>query len=113
MDEMKRIEDAAKDADLVLTGEGRLDGQTAMGKAPAGIAKLAKQYGKPVAALAGSVKKEASACHEQGIDAYFSILQKPASLEEAMDRETAKANMADTAEEVYRLFACARRLSRQ
>ncbi len=111
--EETRIEDAVKDADLVLTGEGRLDGQTAMGKAPAGIAKLAKQYGKPVAALAGSVKKEASACHEQGIDAYFSILQKPASLEEAMDQETARANMADTAEEVYRLFACARRLSRQ
>ena len=43
-----KLEEALKDADVVVTGEGRLDGQTAMGKAPVGVAKLAKKYHKPV-----------------------------------------------------------------
>ena len=91
-------------ADLVITGEGRLDGQTAMGKAPVGVARLAKQYGKPVLAFAGSVTKEAVACNESGIDAFFPILRRISTLEEAMDPQTAKENLADTAQQVFRLW---------
>ena len=57
------LEEKIRTADLVITGEGRLDGQTAMGKTPVGVARLAKKYGKPVIALGGSVLPEARACH--------------------------------------------------
>lgn len=99
-----RLEEALKDADLVITGEGRLDGQTAMGKAPVGVAKLAKTYHLPVLAFAGSVTKEAKKCNDNGIDAYFPILRTIATLEEAMDPETAGENLADTVEQVMRLY---------
>ena len=59
-----------KDADVVVTGEGRLDHQTAMGKAPVGVAKLGRKYGAKTIAFAGSVTKEAVACNEVGIDVY-------------------------------------------
>ena len=98
------MEKYIKEADLIITGEGRLDGQTAMGKAPVGVARLAKRYGKPVVAFAGGVTRDAKACNSEGITAYFSIVQGAVSLEEAMKRENAEANMADTAEQVYRLF---------
>ena len=64
--------DDVKDADVVITGEGRLDGQTVMGKAPIGVAKIAKKYGKPVIAFAGCVTPDAVKCNEHGIDAFFS-----------------------------------------
>lgn len=102
--EETRLEEKLKDADIVITGEGRLDGQTAMGKAPIGVAKLAKQYGKTVIAFAGSVAKEARECNQQGIDAYFPILPSVITLEEAMKPEHAKMNLSDTAEQVYRLY---------
>lgn len=99
-----RLEDYVKDADMVVTGEGRLDGQTAMGKAPVGVAGLAKKYGKPVVAFAGSVTKDAVECNKNGIDAFFPILRGIVTLEEAMKPDTAKANLADTAEQVFRLW---------
>lgn len=102
--ETVRLEEAIKDADFVLTGEGRLDGQTAMGKAPAGVALLAKKYQKPVLAFSGSVSEDAALCNRNGIDAFFPILQKVCSLDEAMDPETASQNMADTVEQVFRLI---------
>lgn len=98
------LEAYVREADLVITGEGRLDGQTAMGKAPAGAAKLAKKYGRPVVALAGSVTKEATACNRNGIDAFFPILRRIVTFEEAMKAENAKSNLADTAEQVFRLW---------
>lgn len=67
------LEDEMKNADVVVTGEGRLDHQTAMGKAPVGVAKLGKKYGAKTIAFAGSVTKEAVACNEAGIDAFFPI----------------------------------------
>lgn len=103
--EETHMEESIREADLVITGEGRLDGQTAMGKAPVGVAKLASKYRKTVVALAGSVTKDARACNERGITAFFPIVRGPVSLEEAMDRETAKRNLADTAEQVYRLWS--------
>lgn len=93
-----------QDADMVVTGEGCLDGQTAMGKAPVGVAKLAKKYGKPVIAFAGSVTKEAVECNRNGIDAFFPILRSIVTLEEAMKSENAKTNMINTVEQVFRLI---------
>ncbi len=103
--EETRLEDSIKDADIVITGEGRLDGQTAMGKAPVGVAGLAKKYGIPVIAFAGSVTKDASECNKNGIDAFFPILRSITTLAEAMEPEHAKNNLTDTAEQVFRLLA--------
>ena len=99
------LEKELADADLILTGEGRLDGQSAMGKAPVGVAKAAKKYGRPVVALAGSVTSDARQCHEAGIDAFFPILANPCSLAEAMDAKTACENIERTAEEIVRVFS--------
>ena len=99
-----RLRDDVRDADLIITGEGRLDGQTVMGKAPIGVAKLAKEYGKPVIAFSGCVTKDASACNAAGIDAFFPILRSVVSLEEAMDVKNAAENMTDTVEQAFRLF---------
>lgn len=92
------------DADVVITGEGRLDFQTAMGKAPVGVARLAKKYHAKVIAFAGSVTKEASACNKEGIDAFFPILRSVCTLAEAMDPVNAKANITATTEQVFRLL---------
>lgn len=102
--EETKLRKYVQDADLVITGEGCLDGQTAMGKAPVGVAKLAKEYGKMVIAFAGSVTKDAALCNQNGIDAYFPILRSVVSLDEAMQKENAKNNMMDTVEQVFRLI---------
>ena len=102
--EETQLEEYVKDEDLVITGEGRMDGQTAMGKAPVGVAALAKKYCKPVLAFAGAVERDARKCNEHGIDAFFPILRGVVTLEEAMKNENAKRNLADTAEQVYRTF---------
>ncbi len=98
------LEQYVQDADIVITGEGCLDGQTVMGKAPIGVAKLAKKFNKPVIAFAGSVTKEAIECNKNGIDAFFPILRSIVTLEEAMKPENAKVNMTNTAEQVFRLW---------
>lgn len=100
--EETRLSDYVKDADIVLTGEGRLDGQTVMGKAPIGVAQTAKEHGCTVLGFSGSVAKDASACNEKGIDAFFPILRGVSTLEEAMDTEKARQNMADAVEQVFR-----------
>lgn len=100
-----QIEDCLKDANYVITGEGRLDRQTVMGKAPVGVAKLAKKHGVKVIALAGSVSKDAVKCNEAGIDAYFCILNQIVTLEKAMEKETARSNMIDTTEQIFRLIS--------
>ncbi|MBR3422452.1 MAG: glycerate kinase [Ruminococcus sp.] len=97
-----QLEDSVKDADIVITGEGCLDSQTAMGKAPVGIAKIAKKYDKPVIAFSGAVKNGAELCNKNGIDAYFPIIRQVFTLEEAMDKTTAYRNLADTTEQVFR-----------
>lgn len=103
LDELK-LEDDMKDADVVVTGEGRLDGQTAMGKAPVGVAGLAKKFGLPVFAFSGSVTENARACNESGIDAFFPILRGVVTLQEAMKPQNAQNNMANTVEQVFRLW---------
>ena len=99
-----RLEDYIREADLVVTGEGMLDFQTAMGKAPVGVAALAKKYGIPVIAFAGGVTKEAGECNKNGIDAFFPIVRGVSTLDDAIKNENAKANIADTAEQVLRLM---------
>lgn len=99
-----KLEEEIKDADLVITGEGRLDYQTAMGKAPAGVAKLAKKYQLPVIAFSGAVAKGAEKCNDLGIDAYFPILRDVTTLSEAMDQQTASENMINAVEQVFRLW---------
>lgn len=103
------LEEYIKEADLVVTGEGMLDFQTAMGKAPVGVAKLAKKYGKTVIAFAGGVTEDATECNRNGIDAFFPIVRGITTLEEAMDNSNAKSNLAATAEQVMRLFMAKRR----
>ena len=102
--EETKLEDSIKGADLVITGEGRLDFQTVMGKAPIGVAKLAKKYNIPVIAFAGSVTRDAVECNENGIDAFFPILREVSTLEEAMKKENARANIMDTVEQVFRVM---------
>lgn len=104
------VEESVKTADLVITGEGRLDGQTAMGKAPVGVAALAKNYAKPVIAFAGCIGQGAQACNEHGIDAYFPILRQAVSLEKVMEPETAKENLYQTAAQVFRLIKVVRNI---
>ena len=101
------LETEMKGGDIAITGEGRLDLQTAMGKAPVGVAKLAKKYGLMTMAFAGSVTKEAVKCNEAGIDAFFPIVRGISTLSEAMDNANARANMADTVEQAARLIAAA------
>ena len=102
--EETKLESYVKEADVVVTGEGRLDFQTAMGKAPVGVAGLAKKFDIPVLAFAGSGTKDATECNKNGIDAFFPILRGISTLEEAMKPENAKQNLTDTAEQAFRLF---------
>jgi glycerate kinase len=107
--EETKLEERIREADLVITGEGRLDAQTVMGKAPVGVAKIAKKYNLPVIAFAGAVTPDAGICNAHGIDAFFPILRRVSTLEEAMEPEAASRNLTDTAEQVMRLYLRARR----
>lgn len=102
--EETKLEEYVKDADIIVTGEGRLDGQTVFGKAPIGVAGIAKKYDKMVLAFSGCVTDDAVACNDHGIDAFFPILRKVCTLQEAMDGANARANMIATVEQVFRLI---------
>lgn len=102
--EETKLEEYVKDADIVVTGEGCLDGQSVMGKAPIGVAALAKKHHKKVIAFAGCVTEDAKVCNQNGIDAFFPILRNVVTREEAMDTDNAHRNMTDTAEQVFRLI---------
>ena len=102
--EKTNMETYIMNSDLIITGEGRLDSQTVMGKVPFGIAKIAKKYNKPVIAFAGSASKDANICNKNGIDAFFPILRQVVTLDEAMNKQNALKNLTDTAEQVMRLF---------
>jgi glycerate 2-kinase len=93
-------------ADLVLTGEGALDEQTAFGKAPAGVAERAKRQNVPCIAIAGSVKPNLGSCHSVGISAAFSLCQSPVELQDAM--ANAPAYITAVAEQAVRAFIAGR-----
>ncbi|WP_318356456.1 glycerate kinase [Enterobacter sp.] len=92
------LDDHVKDADLVITGEGRIDSQTINGKVPVGVAKVAKRYNKPVIGIAGSLTADVGVVHEHGLDAVFSVIFTICSLEDAL--ENAGENVRLTARNV-------------
>jgi glycerate kinase len=93
-------------ADLVLTAEGRIDGQTRFGKAPGAVAAHARKAGVPCVAIAGGIGEDAHLLHAGGIDALVSLCPGPVSLEEAQVR--AEELLADAAEQVVRIFLARR-----
>lgn len=100
------LEEALTGADLALTGEGRLDGQTLRGKTPAGVLRLAQRQGVPVVAVAGSLGEGYDALYEQGLAAAFSLVPGPLSLDEALAQ--AEVLLERTARDVGRLWRTAR-----
>ncbi|MCA1020977.1 glycerate kinase [Halobacillus litoralis] len=103
LDEVK-VDERIVEADLIITGEGKLDAQSSMGKVPSGIADRAKQQGRPVIALAGDITAAEKGVHEAGIDACFSIMRGPSSLQEALNPDTARDNITETSEQIGRLL---------
>lgn len=96
-----------ENADIVITGEGKLDDQTLMGKAPAGVAALAKKHGARVLAFTGNLDVEAnnnSKHKKEGMDAYFSICKCPITTEEAMVKEVALDNLKSSVIQVFNLI---------
>ncbi|TYR81492.1 glycerate kinase [Priestia megaterium] len=102
--ETVQMEEKMKDADFVLTGEGKLDSQTSMGKAPLGVAQLAEKHHIPVIALAGGITEETAALNKLGITSYFSIMNAPMTLEEALDATVAFTNLHVTTSQLFRLI---------
>lgn len=82
--EMIKMEDILKNTDLVFTGEGRMDGQSVFGKAPIGVAKLAKKYNLPVVAIVGSYDKTVVDVYDEGVDLVLDIVNEPMDLEKAI-----------------------------
>jgi glycerate 2-kinase len=96
--ELVGLEEAIRDCDLVITGEGRIDEQTIRGKTPIGVAAIAKRHHKPVIALAGSLLPGAEQVHQHGIDAIFSVLQQISTREAAF--ADAASNLRVTARNI-------------
>ena len=105
------LEEKIKEADILITGEGKLDRQSFMGKAPVEAAKIAKKYGKTVIAFSGAVDdslSDTSDLDERFIDAFFPIVGKLCALADAMDKARARKNMSRAAEQAFRLWKAAR-----
>lgn len=100
--ETTNLEENIKDADLVITGEGMIDYQTAFGKTPFGVAMLAKKYNIPVIAIAGGIGKGTEILYDKGITSIFSIVDKPMQLEEAV--EDASILLEKATERIMRIF---------
>ncbi|HEX9060222.1 MAG TPA: glycerate kinase [Clostridia bacterium] len=96
------IDEKIRLCDIVITGEGRIDRQTAMGKAPCGIAKKAKMHGKPVFAIAGQIGDGVKMVYEKGIDSVISIVSRPMSLNEAL--QSSPELIEDAAERLFRVI---------
>jgi len=97
--EAVKLDAAVRGADLVITGEGRIDGQTVNGKTPMGVARLAARHGVPVIAIGGGLAPDAGAVHAHGIDAVFAAVSRPCTVAEALaaaecNLRTAARNMA-------------------
>jgi glycerate kinase len=106
--DMLEMEKHIVGADLVITGEGRIDGQTSMGKAPMGVARLAQSRHIPVIALGGSVVEETKGLHWLGIASIFPILSSPMTLEQAMDSTATFENLRRTTNQIFRLLHAVR-----
>jgi glycerate kinase len=104
---LSHLEEQIAASDLILTAEGRIDGQSLEGKLPVGVAKLAKKHHKPVVVLAGSIGEHLDPLYALGIDAVFSIQSKPCTLEESMN--SAAELLESTAQRVFRLYQTAKK----
>ncbi|MEG0773934.1 glycerate kinase [Clostridium sp.] len=102
--ETTKLEEYVHDADLVITGEGSIDYQTQYGKTPFGVASVAQKYDVPVIALAGGIGKEANTLYKKGFDSIFSIVDKPMTLEEAI--ENGEQLLEDASERILRAMLC-------
>jgi glycerate kinase len=88
------LDDIVADADLVITGEGRIDSQTIHGKTPIGVARVAKRHGKPVVGIAGCLSPDVGVVHAHGIDAVFSVLYQSCTVEEALAQASDNVRLA-------------------
>ncbi|AZO96590.1 glycerate kinase [Halocella sp. SP3-1] len=100
--EANKFEEKLSGVNLVITGEGKIDGQTVQGKTPVGVAKKAKEKNIPVIAVAGMVAESAEEVYQAGIDTCFSITQRPLTLEEAMNKSGEWLEMVS--EQIMRLY---------
>lgn len=98
------FDERVRDVDLVITGEGNMDEQSAAGKAPVGVARRAKRYGKPVVAVVGGRAVNLDAVYGQGIDLVLPICRKPMDLERALDSQEATTNLICAGESVARAY---------
>ena len=102
------LADIVADADLVITGEGRIDSQTVHGKVPVGVARVAKRYNLPVIGIAGSLTADVGVVHQHGLDAVFSVIYSVCTLEQAL--ENAAENVRMTARNVAAVLKMGRLL---
>lgn len=98
------FDERVRDVDLVITGEGNMDEQSAAGKAPVGVARRVKRYGKPVVAIVGGRADNLDAVYEQGVDLVLPICRKPMSLDQALDPQDAEANLICAGEAAARAY---------
>ncbi|OEZ63612.1 glycerate kinase [Duganella sp. HH105] len=102
------LDAAVADADLVITGEGRIDSQTIHGKTPVGVARVAQRHGKPVIAIAGCLAPGAAVVHGHGIAAVFSAVSRPCTVEQALAE--AAQNVRSAARNVAAVLSLGARL---
>ena len=102
------FDERVRDVDLVITGEGNMDEQSAAGKAPVGVARRAKRYGKPVVAVVGGRADNLNAVYEQGVDLVLPICRKPMPLDQALDPQEATTNLICAGESAAQAYDLAR-----
>ena len=102
--EMLGADELIKISDLIITGEGKMDFQTSMGKTPVGIANAAKKYNKKVIAFCGVCDNDAVSVNDRGIDAFFPILNGCMSTDEAMDKKVSEENLYRSVDQVMKLI---------
>ena len=100
--EAVKLAEKVQDADLVITGEGRMDAQSVHGKTPIGVAHTAKAFGKPVIAIVGCLREDYEVVYAQGIDAVFTIIRQLGSLEEILQH--GRDNLVSAAQNVARIY---------
>ena len=97
-----KLSEQVKEADLVITGEGRMDAQSILGKTPIGVARMAKQFNKPVIAIVGCLREDYDVVYEHGIDAVFPIIRSLSDLPTILNQ--GEQNLVSTAQNVARLL---------
>ncbi len=98
-----QLAQSVRGADLVITGEGRMDAQSILGKTPIGVARTAKQFNKPVIAIVGCLREDYEVVYEHGIDAVFPIIRQLADLSEILQQ--GRENLTSSAQNIARLLA--------